>query len=163
MNNSTFYWQFSLVRGEKGTNKKGAVFVLIITIMTMSLLACDIANTAMSVYECVLHRAACKALLRNACIKDVSKSATWTWHGEHLHNGMKSFCLVETNVLNFLCVNYFFNRRWTQASYSYSASKYQGGRRGLCYSVLQCHWSASSSHPLVWQAWIDNQPSVSSP
>lgn len=75
MNSSTFYWQFSLVRGEKGTNKKGVVFVLTITIMTISLLARDTANTAISVYECVLHSATRKALLRNAYIKDVSKAA----------------------------------------------------------------------------------------
>lgn len=66
------------MRGEKGTYKKGDVFVLIITVMTISLLARDTASTAMSVYECVLHRAACKALLRNACMKDVSKTATCT-------------------------------------------------------------------------------------
>lgn len=78
---------------------------------------------------------------------------------------MNLFCIVGTIILimcAYLCVNYCFNRQWTQASYNYSTSKHKGGRWRLCYSVLQCHWRASPSHALVWQARVDNQPSVSS-
>lgn len=49
MKNSTFDWQFHLVHIEKGTNKEEVVFVLIITVITVSLLVCAIADTYLSV------------------------------------------------------------------------------------------------------------------